>query len=313
MTSSTSRRTAAGCSAGSRPRRRTSSRTSSSTTAIAVTTRRPSWCPERRQPRSAPGVYTHRTTLWTERPKPHRHLRQTGHERQGERRWEADGSESLDHVVSHEQVEKRLVSACALARVALASRNILMPDRTLPYGSWPSSITTDLLTADTVDLGELSVDGEDVYWLEGRASDSGRAVLVRRTPDGICQDLTKAPFNVRSRVYEYGGGAFAVRDGVVVFSNFDDCRKSSHLTQHALDAAARRAAENSRASTVHVGLHGPASSFARLRPSSWRSAGAATTTNRLGIVTIRGNGGLRARQPLRGSGNRAYIDDIGVE
>ena len=95
---------------------------------------------------------------------------------------------------------------------------------TAPYGSWPSLITTELLTAGTVRLGEVQVDGDDVYWIEGRSSESGRAVLVRRTPDGVCLDLTPAPYNVRSRVHEYGGAAYAVRDGVVVFANFDDRR-----------------------------------------------------------------------------------------
>ena len=36
--------------------------------------------------------------------------------------------------------------------------------------------------------------------------------------------MTSAPFNVRSRVHEYGGGAYAVRDGIVVFSDFADNR-----------------------------------------------------------------------------------------
>jgi len=98
------------------------------------------------------------------------------------------------------------------------------PVRTAPYGSWTSPITTDLLTAGTVSLGETRIDGDDVYWVEGRASEGGRAVLVRHCADGRCLDLTPAPFNVRSRVHEYGGGAYAVRDGLVVFANFDDRR-----------------------------------------------------------------------------------------
>jgi dipeptidyl aminopeptidase/acylaminoacyl peptidase len=98
------------------------------------------------------------------------------------------------------------------------------PVRTAPYGSWTSPITTELLTAGTVRLAETRIDGQDVYWVEGRAGEGGRAVLVRRTPDGSSLDLTPAPFNVRSRVHEYGGGAYTVRDGVVVFANFDDLR-----------------------------------------------------------------------------------------
>ena len=32
------------------------------------------------------------------------------------------------------------------------------------------------------------------------------------------------PFNARTRVHEYGGGAYAVRDGALYFSNFADQR-----------------------------------------------------------------------------------------
>ena len=44
--------------------------------------------------------------------------------------------------------------------------------------------------------------------------------MVRRAPDGVINDFVPAGFNVRTRVHEYGGGAFAVRDGAVCFSNF---------------------------------------------------------------------------------------------
>ena len=74
----TSRRTTDGCSAGSMPRRRTSSLTSSSTTAIASTTRRPSWCPQRDRIHPWPARLYPRTSLWTEHPKPQRHQGHSG-------------------------------------------------------------------------------------------------------------------------------------------------------------------------------------------------------------------------------------------
>ena len=43
-------------------------------------------------------------------------------------------------------------------------------------------------------------------------------------PTTGAQDVTHAPFNVRSRVHEYGGGAYDVSAGVLVFCNFDDRR-----------------------------------------------------------------------------------------
>ena len=93
-----------------------------------------------------------------------------------------------------------------------------------PYGSWVSPITAASLTADSVGLGSVRTDGTDVYWLEGRATERGRQVLVRAASDGTRSELTPAPFNVRTRVHEYGGGAYAVHDRTVVFSNFVDGR-----------------------------------------------------------------------------------------
>ncbi|MEX0761124.1 MAG: S9 family peptidase [Dehalococcoidia bacterium] len=95
---------------------------------------------------------------------------------------------------------------------------------TAPYGSWKSPITTDLITRGGVRLGEVRVDGDDLYWLEGRAAEAGRNVIVRRAGDGSVSDVTPEGFNVRTRVHEYGGGAYAVHNGVVFFSNWDDQR-----------------------------------------------------------------------------------------
>ncbi|MCZ7571637.1 MAG: S9 family peptidase [Ardenticatenaceae bacterium] len=93
-----------------------------------------------------------------------------------------------------------------------------------PYGSWKSPITSDLIVAETVGLGQIVLDGRDVYWLELRPTEGGRIVIVRRTPDGQTTDVTPPPFNARTRVHEYGGGAFAVSEGTVFFSNFADQR-----------------------------------------------------------------------------------------
>ena len=93
-----------------------------------------------------------------------------------------------------------------------------------PYGSWKSPITPDLITGASVRLGMVALDGHDTYWLEGRAAEGGRNVLVRRTTGGATSDVLPAPFNARSSVHEYGGGDFVVSDGVIYFSNFADQR-----------------------------------------------------------------------------------------
>src|SRR5436190_2437539 len=96
--------------------------------------------------------------------------------------------------------------------------------RSAPYGSWPSPITSELIASATIRLGDLALDGADVYWSESRPAEGGRSAIVRRTPDGQTADLIPAPFNARTRVHEYGGAAFAVADGTVYFSNFADQR-----------------------------------------------------------------------------------------
>ena len=93
-----------------------------------------------------------------------------------------------------------------------------------PYGSWKSPITSDLIVSGTVGLGQIAIDGDDIYWVEGRPSEAGRSVIVRRTPDGTISDVTPAPFNVRTRVHEYGGASFAVASGTIYFSHFADQR-----------------------------------------------------------------------------------------
>jgi dipeptidyl aminopeptidase/acylaminoacyl peptidase len=92
------------------------------------------------------------------------------------------------------------------------------------YGSWKSPIQANLVVAGSLSLGELRLDGDRLYWSEGRPTERGRTVIVYPDPDGTVVDVTPTPLNVRTRVHEYGGGAFIVADGIVYFSNFADQR-----------------------------------------------------------------------------------------
>lgn len=65
---------------------------------------------------------------------------------------------------------------------------------------------------------------EVVYWLEGKPLEAGRVGIVRLASDGTRQDLTPSPLYVRTRVHEYGGGAYLVAGSTVFFSNFADQR-----------------------------------------------------------------------------------------
>ena len=104
-----------------------------------------------------------------------------------------------------------------------------MSKRISPYGSWQSSMTADLIVRGTVGLSQIMLDGQDVYWVEGRPAEKGRNVIVRRRgTGGPIEDLTPADHNVRTRVHEYGGGAYAVSDGTLFYSNFRDQRIYRH-------------------------------------------------------------------------------------
>ncbi len=93
-----------------------------------------------------------------------------------------------------------------------------------PYGSWRSPITADAIVAESIGIGQVAIDGDAILWTEGRPSEGGRNVIVRLTPDGTIAEVNPAPFNARTRVHEYGGGAWIADGGTVWFSNFDDQR-----------------------------------------------------------------------------------------
>jgi dipeptidyl aminopeptidase/acylaminoacyl peptidase len=95
---------------------------------------------------------------------------------------------------------------------------------TISYGAWPSPLTAARVTAGALRLDHIQLDGSDVYWVEGRASEGGRYVIVKRNAAGTTTDITPASFNVRTRVHEYGGAAYTVDAGTVYFSNFADQR-----------------------------------------------------------------------------------------
>jgi dipeptidyl aminopeptidase/acylaminoacyl peptidase len=92
-----------------------------------------------------------------------------------------------------------------------------------PCGAWASPISAAVVAAGSTPLSGVLLDGADLYWLAGRASEGGRTTLLRQRGSRV-QELTPAPFNARTRVHEYGGGAVLAADGRVWFSHFADNR-----------------------------------------------------------------------------------------
>ncbi|WP_328535855.1 dipeptidyl-peptidase 5 [Streptomyces sp. NBC_00344] len=98
-----------------------------------------------------------------------------------------------------------------------------------PYGTWPSPIDAALAASHDGRPEYIGVVGEEVWWTEPRPDEGGRRALVRRRADGAEESVLPAPWNVRSRVIEYGGHPWAGTahtDGgpLVVFVHFADQR-----------------------------------------------------------------------------------------
>ena len=92
----------------------------------------------------------------------------------------------------------------------------------LGYGAWRSPITSAQIAADTVGLSQVQVRGAETFWVESRPAEGGRNVILRRGPSGITEDVNPAPFNARSLIHEYGGGAYLLLPDAVVFTNLAD-------------------------------------------------------------------------------------------
>ena len=97
--------------------------------------------------------------------------------------------------------------------------------RQAPYGSWESPIGAELLASATLRFEQVAIGAGSIFWSESRPAEGGRSVVVELTADGRTVDRNPPPFNARTRVHEYGGGAYALaEDGEIFFSNDADQR-----------------------------------------------------------------------------------------
>ncbi len=105
-----------------------------------------------------------------------------------------------------------------------------MTKQTLPYGSWPSTITSQLLTQGMSHLNEPQLSGENCYWLESRPEEKGRTIVMCQRADGSLQangshyNITPDSVNVRTRAHEYGGGSYHIHKDTVYYIDDSDQR-----------------------------------------------------------------------------------------
>ncbi|KAG0007436.1 Dipeptidyl aminopeptidase [Entomortierella chlamydospora] len=95
-----------------------------------------------------------------------------------------------------------------------------------PYGEWRSPIDVNFITSSTVTISNLLKNEKtgQLFWNELSGATNGRTTIMTRNAAGVDTELTPAPFHARTRVHEYGGGAFTLGSTFLISSNDDDCR-----------------------------------------------------------------------------------------
>lgn len=124
-----------------------------------------------------------------------------------------------------------------------------------PFGSWSSPLDTSALTRGVTGFADLQSAAGMLFLLESRPEEAGRSTLLMidpAKPAATPVELTPPPLNVRSRVHEYGGGAFVATSSQVIFVNFTDqniYRVTLHKRADGLDASPPIALTSSSADT----------------------------------------------------------------
>ena len=92
------------------------------------------------------------------------------------------------------------------------------------FGTWPSTISAELITQAAPRLSFIQSYDDNLYWVEGRPWDAGRNVIMCRDSTGTIRDLLPSPFSHYSKVHEYGGMAYTVHGDQLYFVNAADQR-----------------------------------------------------------------------------------------
>jgi dipeptidyl aminopeptidase/acylaminoacyl peptidase len=96
----------------------------------------------------------------------------------------------------------------------------LSTDASLPYGSWPSPVSAADVAESSPRIDGARFAGSDIWWGQTVPSEGGRTTVMSRARGS----LLPAPWDARSRVHEYGGGAWTVAGDALVFVQRTDQR-----------------------------------------------------------------------------------------
>ena len=89
-----------------------------------------------------------------------------------------------------------------------------------PYGSWASPLIASSIFESSDNIGYLTVEASELYFIEARAAAEGRNILVKLAVNGDLQPLTSSSLSVRTRVHEYGGRSYLVNGKDIYYSDF---------------------------------------------------------------------------------------------
>tara|TARA_B100001094_G_scaffold123600_1_gene119402 strand:+ start:58819 stop:60744 length:1926 start_codon:yes stop_codon:yes gene_type:complete len=93
-----------------------------------------------------------------------------------------------------------------------------------PFGSWESPLSAASLVEGVTTITEIKTEGDSIWWSESRPEENGRVAVMRQQETYRPQEITPSEVNVRSKVHEYGGGAWWVSGNTLFYVNFDDQR-----------------------------------------------------------------------------------------
>ena len=126
--------------------------------------------------------------------------------------------------VAERPVNQKRQSAAVLSFRQPDKRPYSMNRKTLPYGTWKSQISADLVAGGSIRLGGLISDQAGAaYWIESRPAEGGRCVIVKGGVGLEAKDILPKSYSARSKVHEYGGGALlAGSPGALYFTSGDD-------------------------------------------------------------------------------------------
>ncbi len=106
-----------------------------------------------------------------------------------------------------------------------------MSHTTAAYGTWESPITAASIFEASDNVSYLTVENNQLYFIESKASANGKNILFKLNESNIAIQLTSSEVSVRSRVHEYGGRPYLVNGKDIYYSEFSD-QKIYRLSQN---------------------------------------------------------------------------------